>query len=72
LYKKKENIHAGNQLFAMLYDASTYLINVKDKGKINKFTSASQTCPGCISWIMQMMLENIITPPPPKKGLPLY
>jgi len=47
----------------MLYDASTYLINVKDKGKINKFTSASQICPGCISWIMKMTLENIINPP---------
>jgi len=46
----------------MLYGASTYLINLKDKGKMDKFTSASQTCPGCISWIRKLMLENITNP----------
>jgi hypothetical protein len=31
----------------MLYGASIYVMNLKDKGKISKFTSASQSCPGC-------------------------
>ena len=38
---KRKHIHAGNQFFPILYGASTYLINLKNKGKIHKFTSVN-------------------------------